>query len=87
MSGPASYLLHSSRAADKIEVEMKLDAQEDPRKGGGGAPPGQLLPRQPPLALPLARPEGWGCGVQGRGFPLPYKGPSAAATTRILVII
>lgn len=34
MSGPVSYLLPGSPAADKIEVEMKLDAL------GGSAPHG-----------------------------------------------
>ena len=42
MSGPASYLPPGSPAADKIEVEMKLDAREHPRDdrgGGGGSAP------------------------------------------------
>lgn len=35
-AGRVSYLLPRSRAADRIEVEMKLDAQEDPRPTGWG---------------------------------------------------
>lgn len=76
-AGRVSYLLPRSPAADRIEVEMKLDAQEDPRPTGWGwcsTPGAKLLPALPPLALPLARQEGWGRGA-GVGGGAPRGGP------------
>ena len=64
MSGPASYLPPGSPAADKIEVEMKLDAREDPRDdrggGGGSAPPRAEAVSVSALGAALGRAGGMG---------------------------
>lgn len=72
--------LPTKPAADKIEVEMKLDAPKDlpATTGWGWCSARQLLPPQPPLALSLARPEGEATGREGA--PPPRKGPSLEAT-------
>lgn len=67
VSGPAAYLLHSSPAADKIEVEMKLDAQEDPRSGGGGVPPQAAAPSAAALGAALGQAGGMELGVGREG--------------------
>lgn len=58
MSGPVSYLQPGSPAADKIEVEMKLDGPEQPRRAGEGAalrPPWAAAPSAVALGAALGR--------------------------------
>lgn len=58
MSGPVSYLQPGSPAADKIEVEMKLDGPESPRRAGVGAalrPPWAAAPSAVALGAALGR--------------------------------
>lgn len=58
MSGPVSYLQPGSPAADKIEVEMKLDGPEQPRRAGVGAalrPPWAAAPSAVALGAALGQ--------------------------------
>lgn len=58
MSGPVSYLQPGSPAADKIEVEMKLDGPEHPRPAGVGAalrPPWAAAPSAVALGAALGQ--------------------------------